>query len=88
MLVLTLIFFLLELVMGYSVGSIALIADAFHMLSDLLTLVVALYAIRLTARTGGHPHLTYGFQRAEILGALINGVFLLALCFTIILESI
>lgn len=40
-------FFVVELVVGYLVGSIALIADSFHMLSDVLSLIVALYAIRV-----------------------------------------
>ncbi|KAI3649445.1 hypothetical protein MP228_005077 [Amoeboaphelidium protococcarum] len=89
MLCLCTIFFFIELIAGYAVGSIALVADAFHMLSDVLSLIVALYAIRLAAMNrSDHPHLTFGYQRAEILGALVNGVFLLALCFTIIIESI
>ncbi|KAK9765970.1 Zinc resistance conferring protein [Basidiobolus ranarum] len=85
---LTTILFLAELIVGYLVGSIALIADSFHMLSDLLSIVVALYAIRLAKRKTYESHYTYGWQRAEVIGALINGVFLIALCFSIFIEAI
>ncbi|KAI8058425.1 cation efflux protein [Syncephalis plumigaleata] len=88
LLVLSTIFFFLELVVGYAAGSIALVADSFHMLSDILSLCVALYAIRLAKRTNHGPRYSYGWQRAEVLGALINGVFLLALCLTITIEAI
>ncbi|KAI9594545.1 cation efflux protein [Syncephalis fuscata] len=73
LLVLTTIFFFLELIVGYAAGSIALVADSFHMLSDILSLCVALYAIRLAKRTNHAPRYSYGWQRAEVLGALING---------------
>jgi zinc transporter 1 len=80
--------FFVEIIVGYAVHSIALIADAFHMLSDVIALVVALYAIQLAKKKSTASHLTYGWQRAEVLGALINAVFLIALCFTIFLEAI
>lgn len=51
------------------------------------SLVVALYAIKLAEQQSDHRY-TYGWHRAEILAALINGVFLLALCFSIFLEAI
>lgn len=88
LLVLTLLFFFVELFVGYYAGSIALVADSFHMLSDVLSLIIALYAIKLAASKKYEPRYSYGWQRAEVLGALVNGVFLLALCFTIYLEAI
>jgi zinc transporter 1 len=88
MLVLTGSFFVVEIVVGYLAGSIALVADSFHMLSDVMGLVIALYAIRLGKQTEWKPQLTFGWQRAEVLGALINGVFLLALTFMVTLEAI
>ncbi|OAQ23700.1 hypothetical protein K457DRAFT_198429 [Linnemannia elongata AG-77] len=88
LLVLNIVMFLAEIVVGYMTGSLALIADAFHMLSDVLSQIIALYAIRLAAKTKWEPTLSYGWQRAELLGALYNGVFLLALCFTIFLDAI
>ncbi|KAG0283530.1 hypothetical protein BGZ96_012088 [Linnemannia gamsii] len=88
LLVLNIVMFLAEIIVGYMTGSLALIADAFHMLSDVLSQIIALYAIRLAAKTKWQPTLSYGWQRAELLGALYNGVFLLALCFTILLDAI
>ncbi|EAU93048.2 zinc/cadmium resistance protein [Coprinopsis cinerea okayama7 len=73
---------------GYAVGSLALIADAFHMLNDVLSLIVALYAIKLTNANSIDSRYSYGWHRAEIVAALVNGVFLLALCFSISLEAI
>jgi zinc transporter 1 len=56
-------------------------------LNDVLSLLVALWAIKLAKAKSSNDY-TYGWQRAEVLGALINGVFLLALCFTIFLEAV
>jgi solute carrier family 30 (zinc transporter), member 1 len=81
-------FFLLEVIVGYAVHSLALVADSFHMLNDVFSLLVALWAVKVAKSRGPDSKYTYGWQRAEILGALINAVFLLALCLTIFLEAI
>ncbi|KAL0951089.1 hypothetical protein HGRIS_007827 [Hohenbuehelia grisea] len=88
LLVIDVIFFFVELIVGYAVGSLALVADSFHMLNDVMSLIVALYAIKLTAKSSTDSRYSYGWHRAEILAALVNGVFLLALCFSISLEAI
>ncbi|EIW64402.1 cation efflux protein [Trametes versicolor FP-101664 SS1] len=88
LLVIDVFFFFTELIVGYAVGSLALVADSFHMLNDVLSLIVALYAIKLTNQTEVDSRYSYGWHRAEILAALVNGVFLLALCFSISLEAI
>ncbi|OBZ80002.1 Zinc homeostasis factor 1 [Grifola frondosa] len=88
LLIIDVIFFFVELIVGYAVGSLALVADSFHMLNDVMSLVVALYAIKLTNQTHTDSRYSYGWHRAEILAALINGVFLLALCFSIFLEAV
>ncbi|KAI1793916.1 cation efflux protein [Ganoderma leucocontextum] len=88
LLVIDVLFFFIELIVGYAVGSLALVADSFHMLNDVLSLAVALYAIKLTNQTHIDSRYSYGWHRAEILAALVNGVFLLALCFSIFLEAI
>ncbi|KAI8970269.1 cation efflux family-domain-containing protein [Mycotypha africana] len=88
MLVITTAFFFVEIVIGYYVSSLALIADSFHMLNDLISMCIALWAIKVAKKTQYNPKYSYGWQRAEILGALVNGVFLLALCFTILIDSI
>lgn len=89
LLVIDTLFFFIELISGYAVGSLALVADSFHMLNDVISLIVALYAVRLMNDSSrAHPQYSYGWQRAEILGALFNGVFLLALCFSIFMEAL
>ncbi|KAL2822795.1 cation efflux protein [Aspergillus cavernicola] len=81
-------FFLLELIAGYSVHSLALVADSFHMLNDVISLCVGLWAVKVANRETSSKMYTYGWQRAETLGALVNGVFLVALCLSIFLEAI
>ena len=88
MMVMTAGLFVAEIVVGEMVGSLALVADSFHMLSDVMALGVALYTIRLAKRKTATKRNSYGWQRAEILGALVNAVFLLALSFTIVIEAI
>ena len=44
------VFFFIEIISGYAVGSLALVADSFHMLNDIMSLVVALYAVRLVQK--------------------------------------
>lgn len=87
MLSLTGSYFVVELVVGLMTNSLALVADSFHMASDVLALLVALVAIRI-ARRDSTPRYSYGFHRAELIGALANGVFLLGLCFTIAVDAI
>lgn len=88
LLVLDTVFLLLEAIVGYSVHSLALIADSFHMLNDIISLLIALWAVKVKKSKPADGKYTYGWQRAEILGALVNAVFLLALCFTIVIEAI
>ncbi|TFK41085.1 cation efflux protein [Crucibulum laeve] len=88
LLLIDVVFFFVELIAGYAVGSLALVADSFHMLNDVMSLLVALYAIKLTAANATDSRYSYGWHRAEILAALVNGVFLLALCFSISLEAL
>lgn len=88
LLVIDVAFFFTELIIGYAVHSLALVADAFHMLNDVLSLLVGLWAVRIASSNKATKMYTYGWQRAETLGALVNGVFLVALCVTIFLEAI
>ncbi|KAL8757613.1 MAG: hypothetical protein Q9199_002090 [Rusavskia elegans] len=81
-------FFFLELVVGYGVHSLALVADSFHMLNDVLSLCVGLWAVKVANGKSSSKVYTYGWQRAETLGALVNGVFLVALCLSIFLDAI
>lgn len=79
-------FFLVELIVGYITNSMALVADSFHMLSDVLALVIAFLSVKMSPKKWSKN--TFGWARAEVLGALVNSVFLLALCFSIFVESL
>jgi len=80
-------FFVVELVFGIIVGSLALQADAFHMLSDLLAQIIAFLSFRATMKPYSE-RATFGYKRADVIGGLINGVFLMSSCFFITLEAI
>uniref|UniRef100_A0A8C6ZLG8 Solute carrier family 30 member 1 n=1 Tax=Nothoprocta perdicaria TaxID=30464 RepID=A0A8C6ZLG8_NOTPE len=88
MLALTFLFFVVEVVVSRVTASLAMLSDSFHMLSDVMALVVALVAVRFAQRTRATKKNTFGWVRAEVMGALVNAVFLTALCFTILLEAI
>jgi len=87
MLVLTCSFMLVELIVGVISNSLALIADALHMLSDLLALVVGYLSVKYSGHIKTETA-TYGFVRMEVLGALTNAVFMLSVCLFIFLEAI
>src|SRR5690242_13907748 len=76
-----------EVVGSLVTGSLALLADAGHMLTDSAAVAIALGASHLAAlpATGRR---TFGFQRAEILAALANAVVLLALCGFLVVEGV
>lgn len=81
-------FFLLEIIIGITTHSLALVADAFHVMNDLIGFAVALTATQMV--TSGKPvaSFSFGWQRAELLGGFFNGVFLIALGVSILLQSI
>jgi cobalt-zinc-cadmium efflux system protein len=85
-LVLTAAITVVELVGGILTGSLALLADAVHMLSDNVALALALVATWLATRPAT-PERTYGYKRAEVLAALANGVLLVALAIWIFVEG-
>ncbi|MCB8915217.1 MAG: cation transporter [Thermoleophilales bacterium] len=76
-----------EIIGGLLTDSLALLADAGHMLSDSFSLFLALGAVALAARPAT-PRRTYGYKRAEILAALINGVLLVVVSVWIVIEAI
>ncbi|CAF0718100.1 unnamed protein product [Brachionus calyciflorus] len=86
MLVMTFSFFLVELIVGQMTKSITLITDSFHMLSDSLALIVGLFSVIIAARKTNKN--TFGWVRAEILGGLINSVFLVSVCLGMFVEAI
>lgn len=80
------VFMLVEVLAGWYTGSLALIADAGHMLSDVASMGLALLAIWFASRppTSGK---SYGFYRTEILASLINGVLLVLVSIGIFYEA-
>ncbi|SEN15068.1 cobalt-zinc-cadmium efflux system protein [Cryobacterium luteum] len=78
---------LLEVIGAWLTGSLALLADAGHMLSDLLGLIVALTATMVAARPAT-DRATFGFQRAEVFGALINGLILIVVAGVVSVAAI
>ena len=63
---LTTTYFLVELVVGHLTNSVALIADSFHMLSDIAALIIAFVSLKMAPKSWKNN--TYGWARAEVLG--------------------
>ena len=80
-------FLVVQVVGGVLSGSLALLADAGHMASDLIGLVVALVAAMVAARPATDRQ-TYGYRRAEVLGALVNGVILLVVAVSVAVAAV
>src|SRR5216117_2926436 len=83
---LTAAFLVVEVLGALFTGSLALLADAGHMLTDAGGLGLALFAIWVAARPPT-PAKTYGYYRAEILAALINAIVLLCVAGGILIET-
>jgi cobalt-zinc-cadmium efflux system protein len=80
-------YMLVEVVIGVIAGSLALITDAGHMLTDAVSIVLALVAMRLAARPA-RGKWTYGLKRAEILSAQVNGITFLLLVVWFTYEAV
>jgi cobalt-zinc-cadmium efflux system protein len=83
---LTFAYLVVEVVAGLLTGSLALLADAGHMFTDVAGLVLALFAIRI-ARRPATPERTYGYYRIEILAAVANSVLLIGISLYILYEA-
>ena len=75
-----------ELAGGYLTGSLALLSDAVHMLTDIAALCLGMLTLWISTRPASSAK-TYGYLRAEILGALLNGLFLWVLVVFIWIEA-
>ncbi|PWC03848.1 cation diffusion facilitator family transporter [Agromyces badenianii] len=80
-------FLVVQLVGAFISGSLALLADAGHMTSDLIGLVVALVAAVVAARPATDRQ-TYGYRRAEVFGALVNGVILVVVAVSVAVGAV
>lgn len=86
-LAITISFFVVELIGGYITNSLALAADAWHMLNDAVALAFALIAAWIAGRPSDLRK-TFGYHRTEILAAFLNGIFLWAVVILIIFSAI
>ena len=80
-------YMLAEAIGGYLTGSLALLADAGHMLTDVIALSLGLFAVRLAQRSAT-PQRTYGYHRTEILVALAQGALLVGVALALFVEAI
>ncbi|MEE6473879.1 hypothetical protein FKM82_010199 [Ascaphus truei] len=76
-----------EMAVGYIGNSLSLSSDGFAVLSHLISMVVGLVGVRYS-RVRWHKSNTYGFPRADVVGAFGNAVFAAALMFSILIEAI
>jgi cobalt-zinc-cadmium efflux system protein len=81
-------FFVLELVTALVINSIALLADAGHMLTDLVAMFMAATAVMMARRGSASPARTYGWHRAEVFAATGNAILLLGVSVFIMYEAI
>ncbi|MBU9762760.1 cation transporter [Mycobacterium sp. TNTM28] len=81
-------FFVLELVTALLINSIALLADAGHMLTDLVAMFMGLTAVLLARRGSSSPARTYGWHRAEVFTAVANAALLLGVAAFILYEAV
>ena len=85
-LVLNTIFTVIEFILGFFSGSLALISDAGHNLTDSFSILIAYFAQKIARRDANLDH-SYGYGRATILAALLNGTILILLALYIFYES-
>ena len=80
-------FMITEIVTAVISGSLALLSDAGHMLSDIGAIAIALWAVRLTRRRP-QGSWTWGWKRAEIISAAVNGITLLVVAILVGIEAV
>ncbi|TGD89103.1 cation transporter [Mycolicibacterium sp. CH28] len=82
------VFFIVELTTALTIGSIALLADAGHMLTDLVAMFMGLTAVLLARRGSASASRTYGWHRAEVFTAVANAVLLMCVAAFILYEAV
>ena len=82
------IFFVVELTTALAINSIALLADAGHMLTDLVAMFMGLTAVLMARRGSTSPSRTYGWHRAEVFTAVANAALLLGVAAFILYEAV
>lgn len=87
MMVLNTVYMFCELIVGIIGNSLTLLGDSFHMLSDSLSLIIGFVSIKFGKRKN-NQHFTFGYKRAEVLGAYFNASFLISVAFFLLTEII
>ncbi|XP_056671936.1 calcium/manganese antiporter SLC30A10 isoform X2 [Monodelphis domestica] len=87
MCVVSLILFVMELVVAYIGNSLSLASDAFAVLSHFISMVIGFFGVRVSMMKQNWKS-TYGFPRADVLGAFGNSIFAVALMFSILIEAV
>lgn len=85
-LALTSSFLVIEVIYGFISGSLALLSDAGHMLTDAMALALSLFAIRIGSRPADRKR-TFGYRRTEVLAATVNAAALFAIGIYILVEA-
>jgi zinc transporter 1 len=96
--IMTGVFFLVELIVGIVTRSVALLSDAVHMLSDLLSLIIGYAFLQVLykyifnkilkiSKRSKSSEMTFGWNRSEVLGAFLNSTLLICLVFLILMEG-
>lgn len=85
-LIVSFVYAIVEVVVGIKTGAMTLTSDAFHMFSDVLAQLVALVCLHVASKPSKKN--TYGWARAEVLGALINASFLISLMMQLINNAL
>jgi zinc transporter 2 len=81
------IFFIVEILASYYSGSLAILSDSFHLLADISSFCISLYAIHLSQKRATSTH-SWGYHRAEILGALFSTLLIWVLVILLVWEAI
>ncbi|GAA2062937.1 cation diffusion facilitator family transporter [Williamsia deligens] len=82
------VFFVVELTVGVVVNSLALIADAGHMLTDVVAMAMGLTALLLARHGGTAGEKTFGWHRAEVFTAVANAVLLIGVAVFVLYEAV
>ncbi|OAF66773.1 hypothetical protein A3Q56_05498 [Intoshia linei] len=84
MILLSFTYFVVELVFGHYSNTLSLISDAYHMFGDVFSFCIGLFALMYSKKSSSSY--SYGRSRSIILGGLINAIFMMTLCWTIMIE--
>ena len=82
------VYSIVQLIVGILYNNLTLQADSFHMISDTIAIIIAYTSFKLLKKENKNSRLTYGWIRIEIIGALINSVFLLSSCLFLMIDVI